>query len=100
LKAIPEAICGPCTLEAVYRTIRLATRNPILQKKIMNKAISILARGMANDVKPARIATDIYRIIYAMSNNPDPIQRGKEEKQQDRLKAGSFNRKWIEEAAR
>jgi len=77
LKAIPEAICGPCTLEAVYRTIRLATRDPVLQKKIMNRAVSVLARGMGNNLAPSMIATDIYRIIYKMSNNPDPYKGAK-----------------------
>ena len=43
----------------------------------MNKAIWILARGMANDVVPARTGTDIYRTIYAMSNNPDPYKGAK-----------------------
>jgi len=86
LKAVPEAICGPCTLEAVYRTIRLATRDPLLQKKIMDKAISILARGMANDIAPSRIATDIYRIIYEMSNNPDPYKEAKKRSNKVALK--------------
>lgn len=86
LKAVPEAICGPCTLEAVYRTIRLATRDPLLQKKIMDKAISILARGMANDVVPSRVATDIYRIIYEMSNNPDPYKEAKKRSNKVALK--------------
>ena len=86
MKAVPEAICGPCTLEAVYRTIRLATRDPLLQKKIMDKAISILARGMANDIAPSRIATDIYRIIYEMSNNPDPYKEAKKRSNKVALK--------------
>jgi len=82
----PEAICGPCTLEAVFRTIRLATRDPVLQKKIMNKALSILARGMANDVAPARMATDIYRTVYTMSNNPDPYREAKKRSNKIALK--------------
>jgi len=83
---MPEAICGPCTLEAVYRTIRLATGDPVLQKKIMNKAIPILARGMANNFAPSRIATDIYRIIYEMSNNPDPYKDAKKRSNKIALK--------------
>ncbi len=86
MKAIPEAICGPCTLEAVYRTIRLATRDAILQKKIMKKAIPILARGMANELAPSRIATDIYRTIYKMSNNPDPYKEAKKRSNKIALK--------------
>jgi uncharacterized protein with ATP-grasp and redox domains len=83
---MPETVCGPCTLEAVYRTIRLATRDPVLQKKIMNKAIPILARGMANDFAPSRIATDIYRIIYEMSNNSDPYKDAKKRSNRVALK--------------
>jgi len=85
---MPEAVCGPCTLEAVYRTIRLATRDPVLQKKIMDKAIPILARGMAKDLAPSRIATDIYRIIYKMSKNPDPYKEAKKRSNKIALKLG------------
>lgn len=86
MKARPEAVCGPCTLEAVYRTIRLATRNQALQKKIMNKAIPILAERMANGITPSRIATEIYRVIYKMSNNPDPYKEAKKRSNKIALK--------------
>lgn len=76
MKAYPE--CIACQAEAALKTLRKATDNEGLIRKVMIEVLGVLYH-YAYDVPPPRVFREIMRLIKERTGNPDPYRRDKEE---------------------
>jgi len=92
----PIAMCGPCTLNTAYRAIKLATSDPGLQMEAMAEALDILTKRIMQEAPPTKIATEVFRAIHRISNNPDPYRNIKKRSNELALELATIKRKEVE----
>jgi uncharacterized protein with ATP-grasp and redox domains len=75
LRSAPE--CFPCSIRQALRTARIAGLDETAQKKVLGKAMRILA-GIDHGASPAVIATKAIRAGEGLYGEGDPFDRIKE----------------------
>lgn len=67
-----------CLFRQALNTARVATADPAIQERILKRTAEYAATA-ALDQTPARYSNPVYRIVSAISGNPDPYARHKRE---------------------
>ena len=70
--------CLPCIVRMLFESIKLATPDEELQKKIYFKILPMIEQ-FGTEKSPPEIFGELYKIIKEMSNNPDPYKKIKKE---------------------
>ncbi len=69
--------CIPCILRQTIETVRLATTDPQVQKKALNRILLYLTQIDYNTPPPA-LGRDVYGIIHEITGNYDPYRELKQ----------------------
>jgi hypothetical protein len=76
MKATQE--CHPCLSRLVRQASKEATENPGLRAKAVEEGLRLLDREFSPDKTSIAVATQLHRLVRAVTGNPDPYRRMKE----------------------
>ncbi len=77
MKAAPD--CYQCLRRLVHQAAQMATDDPKLRSKAIEKGLEILDESFSPEVITIQIATKVHQAIKELTKNPDPYLRMKEE---------------------
>ncbi len=70
--------CYPCLNRLVYQAAELATDDPELRQKAIQKGLDLLERSFSLSKTSIAVATPLHRVIREITGNPDPYLKMKE----------------------